>query len=176
MPQCTIPILSHDLTHHQHDSLSIQPCHISQRSNTSDPFLIIPNCTHTISPHPLCLPKSPPLHNTIPSPPPPNCHNNCWVPPYCFTLWQYPPPRFEVLQEHSPMVLASVDIVGGTPLLIVSHLRTSQVPKSKNHIQSTVADTITDSDILYYPQPQILDTPLLHQPPMMGEDQSIVPP
>jgi hypothetical protein len=83
---------------------------------------------------------------------------------------------FKVLREHSPMVLASVDIICGTPLLLVSHLRTLQVPKSPNLIPSTVPDTVTDSDILYYPQPQILDTPLLHQPPPMGENQFVVPP
>jgi hypothetical protein len=62
------------------------------------------------------------------------------------------------------MVLASVGIIDGTPQPRVSHPRTSQVPKSKNHIQSIVPSTVTDFDIPDYPQPPKLATPPRHPP------------
>ena len=53
---CNIWISSHDLTHHQHNSLSISPCQITPRCNTSDHFLIITQYTTTILPHLLTFP------------------------------------------------------------------------------------------------------------------------
>ena len=69
MPRCTIWISSHDLTHHQHNFLSIQPRHIIGHRNTSDHFLFNPNYTTTILPYTPCLPTSPPFCNTIHSTP-----------------------------------------------------------------------------------------------------------
>ena len=69
MLRCTIRISSHDLTHHQLDSLSIQPRHIIQCRNTTVPFVIVINYTATISLLPARLPMSPPFRNTIPCAP-----------------------------------------------------------------------------------------------------------
>jgi hypothetical protein len=88
MLQCHNRISFHDLTHHQHVSLSIQPCHIIRRRNTSDHFLIRPNYTATVSPLPLRLAKSQPVRNTIPSPPPLRFCHYSQVSPYLPAPWQ----------------------------------------------------------------------------------------
>jgi len=71
MLQCTLWNSSHDLTHHQRKFLWIQPRHIIRRRKTSDHFLILPNYTGTITPHPPRLPRSPSFCETIPCTPPP---------------------------------------------------------------------------------------------------------
>jgi len=88
MLQCTIPILFHDLTHQQHNSVSVHPHYIIRGRNTLNHFLIIPNYTATIPLHHLCLPKSPPFHNTIPSTPFPISHHNSLLPADLFKPWQ----------------------------------------------------------------------------------------
>jgi hypothetical protein len=67
-------------------------------------------------------------------------------------------------------------IVGGTLPPPVSHPPILQDPKSNNHIQSTVLDIVTDSDIFYYPEHCILDTLPRHQLLPVGEGKPIVPP
>jgi hypothetical protein len=70
MLRCTIRITSHDLTHHQLGSSSIQPRHIIRHRNTSVHFLILTNSTATLSPQSRHLPTSPPFRSTVPSTPP----------------------------------------------------------------------------------------------------------
>jgi len=67
----TIWISSHDLTHHQSMSWSINQCHIARRRNSSDHILII-----------LHYPASLWLHYHITSPSP----NVSAIPPHCFLL------------------------------------------------------------------------------------------
>jgi hypothetical protein len=67
MLRCTIQISTHNLTHHQHNPLSVQPCHIVRRCNTSDHFLMTPNNPANISPDSPRPPTSPSFRNTIPS-------------------------------------------------------------------------------------------------------------
>ena len=74
--QYTIWIISYDLTHNQHNSLSSHSCHIVQFLNTSHLFVIIQNYTATIRPHSWCLPTSLHLLNTSPSTPSPTSHYN----------------------------------------------------------------------------------------------------
>jgi hypothetical protein len=62
-----------------------------------------------------------------------------------------------------------VGIVSGIAQLPVSHPRTWQVPKSKNHIPSGVPDIVADSDTSGYPQCSILDIPPRHQPQQKEE-------
>jgi len=94
--RCTIWISSYNLTHPQHNSLSVQPHHIIRHCNTSRHFVIVLNYPATISLLPPGLPTSPPFHNTIPP-----------IPPIAFrpfpVPWQYPPHRLEVLRELYPM-------------------------------------------------------------------------
>jgi hypothetical protein len=61
------------------------------------------------------------------------------------------------------MVLASEDIVDETLPPLASHRQTSQVPKSMNHIQFNIPNTVIGSDTSYYPQCPKLDTPPHHQ-------------
>jgi len=88
--------------------------------------------------------------------------------------WQSPPLRFEVLQDYSPMVLASVETFDETPQPLVSHPQTSLVPRSKNHIQSIISNTVTDSDIRDYGLRSKHDVPPRHQPPLKGGEPSPV--
>jgi hypothetical protein len=60
IPRCHTP---------PHNSLLTQACHIIQHRNTLNHILNILNKSTTISTHPLCLPMSPLIHNTIPSTP-----------------------------------------------------------------------------------------------------------
>jgi hypothetical protein len=88
MLRCTIWISSHDLTHHQHISLSIQPRHIVRRRNTSVHFLIILNYTATILPLLPHLSTSPPFRDTIPSTPPGTFFHYSHIPSYLPAPWQ----------------------------------------------------------------------------------------
>jgi len=90
--------------------LSTQPRHNIRCRNTSNHFLIITNNTATISCHSFTVPASThvsvsphtkPFHKPDTIPYYPSTHHTQYQP------WQYPPPWFEVLQEHSPMALAS---------------------------------------------------------------------
>jgi len=87
MLRCTIWTSSHDHTHPQHQSLSVQPHHITRHRNTSDHFLIITNYPATI---PLHLPTSPPSRSAIPSPPSWSSHHNFRVPMNILEPWQLP--------------------------------------------------------------------------------------
>ena len=156
-----------------HNSLSIQQHHLTRHRNTSDHFLIITDYTTTFSLQPLCHSLSSRFRNTIAFTPSPNSPHPSYLPLYFFKPWQYPPSRFEVLQGHSATVVASGGIVGGTSPLPVEHVQTSQIPKSTNHISSTVLDTVTDSNIPCCPQHQILDIPLLPRPLPVGGGGSI---
>jgi hypothetical protein len=127
-------------------------------------FLIVLNYTATITLLPPHLPTSLPFHNPIPSTPFLDFRPLFQVSLYHPVPWEYPPLRFEVLREHWLMVLASVGIADGTLPLPVSHPQLSEVPKSKNHMQSTISDTLTDSSIPDYPQHRTLDTLPLYQP------------
>jgi hypothetical protein len=68
------------------------------------------------------------------------------------------------------MVLAFLDTVDETPQPLVVHPHTSQARKLRNHIQSIVSNTVTDSDIPYYPRQLKLDILLRHQPPQEKEE------
>jgi hypothetical protein len=80
-----------------------------------------------------------------------------------------------VLREHSPIVLSSLYISGGTPPPSKSHPLTSQGPKKKNHTRPTVSDTVTVSDILNYFQHSVTASLLLHHPLLIGGHPSDVP-
>jgi len=69
------------------------------------------------------------------------------IPPYWFQctiwtyhsspgLWEYPPPRFEVLRAHFPSVLPDWDITDETPVLPVTYRWGCLVPMIWNHTLS----------------------------------------
>lgn len=72
------------------------------------------------------------------------------------------------------MVLAYWDSIAEILLPPVAHPQTLQVPRLGNHTQSNVSDTVTDPDILGYPQRMRPDTPPRHRLPLEAADLPVV--
>jgi len=165
---CTIRISNHDPTHHQNSSYQYNHT-TSSNVTTPQPTslskeIIPPPCRNILMPFPHPS-TSWSFRNTNSFRPPDTIPRYTTIHSSQPELWQYPPTRLEVLWEHFPKVLASRGIVDETPPPLVNHPRISQVPRSKNHTQSNVWDTVTGFDTSDYLQHLKPHTPLHHQLP-----------